>query len=264
MFKNKPQLLLLLLIPILSMTLYANPVPGTSALTVKKAATNFTVRDVDSGTTYSLTDFRGTVVLLDLFATWCPPCQISLPFLQQLHAQYSYSELRIISVDIDQSESQSLVSTFRQEENMDWIVSLDQSSLINAEYGTGNIPTFYIIDQDGDIQWTDSGFSNEETKPAMSSAISYLLEEGPGPINTGSSDIGRILIIIAEVVGGLGLAAAAIFGFTKLRTRLRIKNCHSCGAKSTSKCVKCGTFTCSNCSTKGCKNCGSRQFVRLQ
>jgi thiol-disulfide isomerase/thioredoxin len=245
------------------MSSYESPIVRTEASTLKQAATNFTVRDVDSGITYSLTDFRGTIVVLDLFATWCPPCQVSLPYLRQLHTQYSYSEVRIISVDVDGSESQSVVSAFRQEESMDWIVSLDEGNLINAAYGTGNIPTFYIIDQDGDIQWTDSGFSNEETKPAMANTISYLLEEGPGPINPGGSDIGRILIIIAEVLGGLGIVVAAIFGYTKLKKRMTYKKCSSCGTASTSKCAKCGTYTCANCSTKGCKNCGSRQFIRL-
>ncbi|MCE7743150.1 MAG: TlpA family protein disulfide reductase [Candidatus Heimdallarchaeota archaeon] len=228
-----------------------------------QSATDFTVRDVDSGSTYALSDFRGTVVILDLFATWCPPCQISLPFLRQLHSQYSQSEVRIISVDVDGSESQSEVSEFRQEESMDWIVSLDQGGYINSVYGTGSVPTFYIIDQDGDIQWTDSGFSNEETKPAMSEAISYLLVEGPGPINPGVSDATQILITIAEIVGVLGIIVAAIFGYIKVKDRIKMKKCPTCSNTASSKCSKCGAFTCADCSTKGCKNCGSRQFIRM-
>jgi len=228
-----------------------------------QAATDFTVRDVDSGSTYHLSDFRGTVVILDLFATWCPPCQISIPFLRQLHSQYSLSEVRIISVDVDGTESQSKVSDFRQEESMDWIVSLDDGAHINSVYGTGNIPTFYIIDQDGDIQWSDSGFSNEVTKPAMSNAISHLLVEGPGSINPGVSDATQILITIAEIVGGLGIVVAATFGYMKLKSRLKMKKCPTCSSIASSKCSKCGTFTCANCSTKGCKSCGSRQFIRL-
>ena len=263
MLQRKSLLIVILLaIPMISF-IKTDTISGTNALDIKQAAADFSVRDVDSGSTYSLSDFRGTVVILDLFATWCSPCQISIPFLIQLNSQYSQSELRIISVDADQSESQAVVSAFRQEENMDWIVSLDQGGLINSAYGTGSVPTFYIIDQDGSIQWTDSGFSNEETKPAMTSAIEYLLEEGPGPINPGGTDISNILITIAEVVGVLGLIALSVFGYTKLKTRIQTKKCPTCGNVATSKCSKCGVLTCSNCSVKGCKNCGSRQFIRL-
>lgn len=254
----------MLLIPILSIMVSGVFISIGDSSYVQAAATNFTVQDVDSGMEYSFTDFRGTVVVLDLFATWCSPCQLSVPFLGELHSTYSYDELRIISVDVDYRESQAEVSTFRQEENMNWIVSLDDGGFINSVYGTESIPTFYIFDQDGNIQWTENGFDPSSTGDEMRNTINYLLEEGPGPINTGGSDVGRIFIIIAEVIGGLGITVAAIYGYTKLRTRLKFKNCESCGLKSTSKCAKCGTYTCSNCSTKGCKNCGSRQFIRIQ
>ena len=227
-----------------------------------QVATDFVVRDVDSGVTHSLSDFRGAVVVLDLFATWCTPCKLSIPYLRQVYSQYSQSQVRIISVDVDSTESQSVVSDFRQEENMDWIVSLDEGGQVKIAYGTGSIPTFYIIDQEGVIQWTDTGFTNEETKPAMQNAITELLEEGPGPINTGSN-VGRILTIIAEVIGVLGVMALSVFGYSKLRTRISTKKCPTCENIATAKCAKCGSYTCPDCSTKGCKNCGSRQFIRL-
>lgn len=76
-------------------------------------------------------------------------------------------------------------------------------------------------------------------------------------------DVAKIFVIIAEVLAGIVGVAAAIFILYKLRKRLAIKACLSCGKNANSKCSKCGKFYCSECSVKGCSDCGSRQFVRL-
>ena len=236
---------------------------NTDSFNIKKAP-EITVQDVDSGLIYSLSDFLGKIVILDLFATWCPPCQLSLPYLRQIYSTYSTSDVQIISVDVDTTETQATVSQFRSDEGMSWIVSLDEGSEINGIYGTGTIPTFYIIDRDGTVQLTEVGFSNEVTKPAMESAIESLLEEDPNNGNTGPGPTSRVFFIILEVLGGLAAAAAVVFGVYKLKPRFGVKHCVTCNNTASIKCSKCGTLTCNNCSSRGCKNCGSRQFIRLQ
>ena len=78
------------------------------------------------------------------------------------------------------------------------------------------------------------------------------------PIN-----IGRVFIIIAEVIAGIAGAVGAVYILYKLRIRLSVKNCVGCSQQANSKCSKCGHFYCTECSVKGCSNCGSRQFIRL-
>jgi thiol-disulfide isomerase/thioredoxin len=234
---------------------------------IQQTATNFIVQDVDSGSSYYLSDFRGRVVVLDLFATWCPPCKVALPYLRQIYDTYSDNVVQIISIDIDNSESQSLVSKFREDENMDWIVSLDPDGTINAAYGTETIPTFYIIDQQGEIKWSDSGFSEDITWPAMESRIKNLVDGSNGSNNPGSNNSGtgitRGLVILAEVAGGIVGVIGVVYIAYKVRGKISVKKCLSCSTQATSKCAKCGTFICSNCSGNGCPNCKSRQFVRL-
>jgi thiol-disulfide isomerase/thioredoxin len=264
---------LLLIVPLLLITLFASSANFSEANNIlednsenhliNQTAPDFSVQDVDSGIVYYLSDFRGKIVILDLFATWCPPCQLSLPFLRQLYLDYPASDLQIISVDVDAAESQATVSQFRDDEDMNWIVSLDPGSLIHADYGTGSIPTFYIIDEDGVVQWTDSGFTNEVTKPAMEDTIEGLLEENPTNGNTSPSPTSKVFIIIVEVIAGLAAAMVAVFGVYKLKGRIGIKHCVTCNNTATSKCSKCGIFVCVNHSSKGCSNCGSRQFIRL-
>ena len=230
---------------------------------INQQATDFTVQDVDSGTIYSLSDFRGKVVVLDLFATWCSPCKLSIPYLRQIYSDYSRNELQIISVDIDESESQSLVSQFRSDEQMDWIVSLDSEGLIISTYGKGSIPAFYIIDQQGTIQWSAEGFTEQDTWPAMESTIKELLLEDSGNGNPDTPQSSKVFFIILEVGAGLAVTAAVVFGLYKLRNRFGIKKCFMCENIASSRCAKCGLLKCDNCSAGGCTNCGSRQFVRL-
>ena len=230
---------------------------------INQKAPDFTVQDVDSGTSYSLSSFLGKIVILDLFATWCSPCQLSIPYLRSLHTTYSRSELQIISVDVDNSESQSLVSQFRSDEQMDWIVSLDNGGLIINSYGQEGIPTFYIIDQEGNIEWSASGFTEQDTWPAMEGTIKALLQDDSENGNPSTTQSSKIFFIILEVSAGLAITAAVVFVLYKLRNRVGIKKCYSCGLQASSKCANCGQLKCDSCSPGGCTNCGSRQFIRL-
>ncbi|MCG3221423.1 MAG: hypothetical protein H7641_08590, partial [Candidatus Heimdallarchaeota archaeon] len=89
--------------------------------------------------------------------------------------------------------------------------------------------------------------------------VRIVVDSTPGS----NVDIGRIFVIIAEVLAGVVGVAGAVYVLYKLRTRLLTKSCAGCSQQANSKCSKCGHFYCSECSVKGCSNCGSRQFIRL-
>ena len=265
--------LLILSITVFSIVLLSQNIYSTKAIinsendtnneSIKQKATDFTVQDVDSGISYSLSDFLGKVVILDLFATWCPPCQLSIPYLRLLHTTYSRSDFQIISVDVDDSESQSLVSQLRSDEQMDWIVSLDIGGSVISTYGQDAIPTFYIIDRQGNIEWSESGFTEQGTWPEMEGTVKALIEEDSENGTPSTPQSSKIFFIILEVSAGIAVTAAIVFGLYKLRNRIGIKKCYNCDLKANSKCAKCGLLKCDNCSPGGCANCGSRQFIRL-
>ncbi|MHA1667608.1 MAG: redoxin family protein [Candidatus Heimdallarchaeaceae archaeon] len=269
MFQRKNLLIfLILMLQLLSFPLYENSATDFQLLQnelkrpiITQQATDFLVKDVDSGITYTLSEFQGKVVILDLFATWCPPCKVSIPYLREVYAKYSQDVLQIISVDTDSSETQNAVSQFRKNESMDWIVSLDSEGFITIVYGTGSIPTFYIIDKQGNIQWSDSGFSNEETKPEMEHIIENLLQDKPA--NNKPNTSSNVFFIILEVSIGIIISIGVIYVFYKLKKKLGTKKCQTCKNNATAKCAKCGAYTCANCSSNGCVICGSRKFIRL-
>ena len=78
-----------------------------------------------------------------------------------------------------------------------------------------------------------------------------------------SQGIGRIVLIIFEVLLGIGVVIGGIYMFMKIRKRIRLKTCSNCSNTATSKCAKCGTHICSECFGKGCNVCGSKKFIRL-
>ena len=79
-----------------------------------------------------------------------------------------------------------------------------------------------------------------------------------------SSPVWRVFRTILIVVAVLGAAVGVVYLGVKIRGKVALKSCSSCGKTGTTKCAKCGKFYCSECSSKGCTNCGSRKFIRLQ
>ena len=138
------------------------------------AATDVTIIDVDSRIAYNLSDFLGTVVLLDQWATWCGPCRDTIPILHDLYRYYTTDMIQIISVDIDNSESDALVSGFRANWDMFWIVGIDYNETVYQEYGTGYVPTFHMIDQAGDIVWSHIG---SDMMPGVLDELKKLLPD---------------------------------------------------------------------------------------
>ncbi|MHA1219035.1 MAG: TlpA family protein disulfide reductase [Candidatus Heimdallarchaeaceae archaeon] len=189
MNKRKTILIILILfVPLLMGSIKMGPVNGviddsmiygdvrTSSVVVGNPAPDFNITDVDSRITYNLTQFLGNFVFLDLWATWCGPCEISLPFISQFYGMYA-NNLTIISIDVDNSETDNQVSSFRKSHNMDWIVGIDYDGSINSIYGSGAIPTFYLINPSGIIEWYFVGIDQENFFNDLYSIISTYIPD---------------------------------------------------------------------------------------
>jgi cytochrome c biogenesis protein CcmG/thiol:disulfide interchange protein DsbE len=110
-----------------------------------RMAPDFTLRD--GSQTLTLHQFRGQVVLLNFWATWCPPCIEELPSLMALHRRMP--QLIILGVSID-SDAQAY-RNFLLENGIDFATIRDPSQRVNHMYGTVQIPESYIIDRSGHI-----------------------------------------------------------------------------------------------------------------
>jgi peroxiredoxin len=111
-----------------------------------KAAPDFALPTVD-GKQVSLREYRGKVVFLNFWATWCIPCREEMAGLEQLHQKYQAQDLVVISIDLKETAEQ--VKTFFQKHNLSFPALLDQNGSVFRDYLVAGMPTTYLIGRDG-------------------------------------------------------------------------------------------------------------------
>jgi cytochrome c biogenesis protein CcmG/thiol:disulfide interchange protein DsbE len=111
-----------------------------------KAAPDFTLPTAE-GKQVSLRDYRGKVVFLNFWATWCIPCREEMPALERLHQVYQTQGLAVVSVDLKESAEQ--VQAFFQKHGLSFPALLDQSGSVFRDYLVAGMPTTYLIGRDG-------------------------------------------------------------------------------------------------------------------
>ncbi|UCG03474.1 MAG: redoxin domain-containing protein [Candidatus Heimdallarchaeota archaeon] len=173
-------------------------------------APDFTLTDFVTNVSFSLSDFQGKVVILDLFATWCPPCVDAIPKIREISLSYSVNDLVIISIDIDSGEDEQLVEDFIEEHQMDWWVAFDNSSIVSNNYGSGYIPTLYVIDQNQIVTYSEIGFDFEE----VLNTLDQLGIEPTLPISPNGSlgDLPFFGIVPTIFIVGIGFMVVFIIG----------------------------------------------------
>ena len=112
-------------------------------------AVGFELQDL-AGTTHSLDAYRGSVVFLNFWATWCAPCRIEMPAMQALHERLA-DTAAFAMVAVNLQEDAGRVRGFADELELSFRILLDSSGEIAAAYGARTLPMSYIIDKDGSI-----------------------------------------------------------------------------------------------------------------
>jgi peroxiredoxin len=113
-------------------------------------APDFRAVNVATGDTLSLADYQGVVVLLNLWATWCAPCEVEMPSMQRLHEQLGAEGLRVVAVSVDDDEP-SAIKQWVDERGLTFDVLLDRRGAIAAAYQATGWPESFIIDRHGVI-----------------------------------------------------------------------------------------------------------------
>ncbi len=124
---------------------------------------DFVLKDL-KGEEVSLKRFRGKIVLLNFWATWCPPCRKEIPSMIKLYKRYNDKGLEIIGVNLDRMDK-SGVEKFSSEYNITFPILLDPTGKIATLYGITALPATFILDRNGKIQERVAGgkdWSSEE------------------------------------------------------------------------------------------------------
>jgi peroxiredoxin len=125
-------------------------------------APNFSLPDL-KGKKVSLTDFKGKVVLLNIWATWCAPCVAEMPSMEKLYQKLKHEDFELLAISVDESGDE-VVKPFLEKHKLSFPVLLDTKGEIKNLYQATGVPESFIIDKDGIIvekiigprDWADS------------------------------------------------------------------------------------------------------------
>lgn len=136
-------------------------------------APSYAARTLD-GEAISLEGLRGKVVLVNFWATWCPPCRIEMPGFQRVYEDRRDEGFVVLGISTDQA-GEGVVREFLQERGITFPVTMATGQVVQDFGGVQALPTSFLIDREGRIRQEVKGIFAE---PALRMAVGHLLEEG--------------------------------------------------------------------------------------
>lgn len=155
----------------------AAPAPEKLA---EQVAPDFTLNGLD-GASVSLSSLRGKVLLLDFWATWCPPCRASLPHTAELaqRPEAKRGELQVLA--INSGEAREKVAAFVKTQRLNLPVLLDPDQSTTKKYQANGLPTFVVVGRRGTIVYAGAGFDPATTPRELDDALASALKQPATP-----------------------------------------------------------------------------------
>ena len=164
------------IVAILLLFVTAIPVRGQhTAPQTNHVAPDFTLPDLE-GKQVSLSKYKGKVVLLNFWATWCPPCRLEMPTMEKAYQKYRTKGFEIVAVSIDSGPT-SAIKDFLQEFGLNFQVLLDPQMETLRTFRGFSLPTSFVIDRRGVIRLREPGY-RDWTDPESTKLLQRLLAEG--------------------------------------------------------------------------------------
>ena len=146
--------------------------PASSQGDARQAAPDFSVNSLD-GQMLKPSSMKGKVVLLDFWATWCPPCREEIPHFKELYTQYKDKGVQIIGLALDE-DGEASVRPFAQQNQINYPLAIATQEIVSSFGGIRGIPTTYILDKQGNIAKKWVGYQD---KAVFEKEIQTLLAE---------------------------------------------------------------------------------------
>lgn len=138
-----------------------------------QVAPDFTLKDLE-GRTVRLSDYRGKAVVLNFWATWCPPCKTEMPWLVDLENKYRAEGLEIIGVALDEASKEE-ITKFAHEMRLNYSVVIGDDNTADAYGNVQMLPTTFYIDRNGKIVSRVVGLTGKgEIEESMKQALSGI------------------------------------------------------------------------------------------
>jgi cytochrome c biogenesis protein CcmG/thiol:disulfide interchange protein DsbE len=162
--------------------------PPLKAVTDRKPAPEFSLKDAD-GKTVHLEEYKGKVVLLDFFATWCGPCKIEIPWFMEMERAHKDKGFSVLGVSMD-DEGWEVVKPFLAELGVNYRVVIGNDATAQIYGGVDALPTTFLIDRNGRIAAIHIGLAS---KKVFEDGIEQLLQDPVGTIENKAAAGGLVL-----------------------------------------------------------------------
>ena len=127
-----------------------------------------------NGKNTSLSDFKGKIVFLNFWTTWCPTCRIEMPSMEKLHQKLGDKDFAMVTINLQESASQ--VKAFFKKFKLTFTALLDSTGEVGISYGIAAIPTTYILDKTGRIIGRVTGPREWDSKASIA-LFEYLVDD---------------------------------------------------------------------------------------
>jgi len=135
-------------------------------------APDFTLSNLD-GTKVTLSDLKGQAVLINVWATWCPPCRVEMPTIQAAYEQYHDQGFTVVAVNLQ--EDPSAVATFMREQQLTFPALLDSDGQVSRSYQAVSLPSSFFVDRRGVIR---AVYHGPMPRSIITGTVEQLLREG--------------------------------------------------------------------------------------
>jgi len=136
---------------------------------VGASAPTFTAKDVHSGATRTIADYKGQVVLLNVWATYCEPCKVEMPSMEELYKTYGPRGVHIVAVSIDDDVPEDSIRAYARNLGLTFEILHDPTHAIERAYQTTGYPESFVIDRSGVIRrkWISAADWNAPSSRAL-------------------------------------------------------------------------------------------------
>jgi peroxiredoxin len=174
--------------------------PAMPVLSQTIVAPDFSLRDLD-GNVRRLASFRGRVVLVSFWATWCPPCRTEMPLMEALYQAYKEHDFEVVAVASD-VQGAEVVQPFVTQLHLSFTTLLDTTGQVTRLYGVTSLPTTYLLDREGRLVTVAIGSHDWAKAEARALIMSLLDPAQPIPVPHGPEAMRGVSSAVQKIAGG--------------------------------------------------------------
>lgn len=147
-------------VPLIALAIALLGAGPAAAVEAGDRAPGFQAPLLGEGGDLDLASYKGKVVYLDFWASWCPPCLTSLPILEQLRKEFPATDFQVVAVNLDTDTGRA--KRFLSKRSIGYPSASDPSGKIPEKFGLETMPTSYLIDREGVVRHVHKGFRKSD------------------------------------------------------------------------------------------------------